>query len=166
MLIRDIQLLESYTVQSQAKSKGGYIELQSERHLLPEEIMDKLSLFTGNGKNKITVGATLASNIEFGFTANSFVSVTAICGESIEEIEGTHNIIQPFVQKLCMDNHDRIAEVRDSMARDAGASPALVRANNVEPVTKSVAPKNAEVVEGPPKKTSSLKVKRPPKFNR
>lgn len=154
MWVKDVTMTERVVIQSTVRTPE-IEELETTSHLISEEIMDKIGQFTGQGDAKLTVGATLGSNIEYGFSAQSFVSVTIVCGSSEEDIQGSYDVVQPYVQELCMQNHDRLSETREGMLKELGKVPDKVRATKVQKAEKKM------VSSGPPKKKGAAIVAKP-----
>lgn len=82
---------------------------------LPEDIVSKLDELTGDMKGRVTVGAELASSIEFGMKAGAFVSIGVTCDSNEENLEQVHEVLYPLAQRLCIEDHAAMSEVRDSM---------------------------------------------------
>jgi hypothetical protein len=112
--ILDVSLTEMITRRRYVIHKHGTTEEEAQDPL-PEEIMSMLDELTGDAKGRVTVGAELASSIEFGFKAGAFVSIGVSCDSSEEAIEGVHDILHGLAQKLVVDDHAKMSELRDSM---------------------------------------------------
>jgi hypothetical protein len=96
-----------------ADGQTGTVE---QRHdPIPEDLMTELEDFSGNGKGRVTVGGELASSVEFGFKAQSFVSISVTCDSSLSACEAVHDLIQPVVKRLVEQDHKEMSERRDSM---------------------------------------------------
>lgn len=82
---------------------------------IPEELMGMLEEYSGDGKGRVTVGAEVSSNIEFGFKASAFVSIGVTCDSSMEAIEAVHGIVRPVVNRLVQKDHAQVSDMRDAL---------------------------------------------------
>lgn len=117
---------------------------QSQQHPIPEVYMAALEPLVGDAQAKVTVGAELAHNKEFGCKAQAFVSVSVTCNNKEDDISAVHNIIQPLVRQLVNEDLMKMKEDRDAhMDQIALAQPGKVanppRASVKPPVAQPAA---------------------------
>ena len=99
--------------------------------ILPEELMEELERYTGDGNASITVGSDLAKS-DFGNKAGAFVSVTVKCHAGGPEIQATHDILRPWIEQQVKDNQTRMQDILDEL-RGHEPQPALGPASSVPP---------------------------------
>jgi len=97
---------------------GKTVQEEEARIPLPEDIVSKLSELTGDEKGRVTVGAELTSSIEFGMKAGAFVSIGVKCDSSAEVLKDVHDMLFPLAQRLVIEDHAEMSDVRDSMVID------------------------------------------------
>lgn len=73
--------------------------------LLPEEYMEKLEKFLGDGNATITVSQDLTTSEDFGNKAGAFVSVKVTCGNDEDNIRGAHSIARELVKDLVAEDY-------------------------------------------------------------
>jgi hypothetical protein len=82
MEIRDVGLTESVRFSREASLNKKTIVKESAgdfaHNILPEDVMEQLEQYTGDGQASLTVGSDLAKS-DFGNKAGAFVSVTVKC---------------------------------------------------------------------------------------
>lgn len=84
------------------------------RDEIPEEIMEQIEPFVGDGNAHLTVSGSLSSSHKF-HKAESFVSVSVTCNNSLDDIHKVHDIVRPFVQTLTLQDHDEMSLLRDQI---------------------------------------------------
>ena len=81
---------------------------------IPEEIMNQLESFVGDGNAHLTISGSLSSSHRF-HKAESFVSVSVTCNNSLDDVQQVHDIVRPFVQSLTLQDHDEMSLLRDQI---------------------------------------------------
>ena len=111
---------------------------QSQQHPLPEDIMAELEQHIGDAQAKVTVGAELGHNKEYGCKAQAFVSVSVTCNSSQDSISAVHSILHTMVRQLVNDDLEKMKEDRDAHIGSAPgkvSSPPKVQAKTPGKVT-------------------------------
>lgn len=121
-----------------AISKQGEIHELSRQDGLPEDVMSVLEPYVGDGKASVTVGAELASSVEFGYKAQAFVSMTATCNNNLDDMAAVAGILKTATHRLVQSDHEEIGAIRDQMLpsnRNAATAPAVAvqKAPTVKP---------------------------------
>ena len=138
--------------------KDGTITLQERRDPIPEELMNNIEKFKGDGLAKITVSGAISSSHEY-HKAEAFVSIQLTCNNDLGDVEKVHDVVQPFVHGLLARDHDDMSHLRDTVL------PASKRLH--------AAPKGPEMIAGtllieapvakvaaPPQRGSSITINR------
>jgi len=110
----DVSLTEQIYLR-RAWEVDGVVHEEEAHEPLPEDIVSKLEELTGDMKGRVTVGAELASSIEFGFKAGAFCSIGVSCDSSEDAMEETHGVIFPLAERLVTADHEVMSKIRDSM---------------------------------------------------
>ena len=87
---------------------------QERQDEIPEEIMSQIEEHVGDGNAHLTVSGSLSSSHKF-HKAESFVSVSVTCNNSMDDIRAVHDIVRPFVQTLTLQDHDEMSLLRDQI---------------------------------------------------
>lgn len=139
----DISMLDK--VQRQRRFINDFTgEIIEEENLgpLPEDIVSELEDHVGDGLARVTVSGALSSSVRF-HKAESFVSVSLSCNNSMGDVLEVHDIMRPFVQKLAAEDHDHMAGFREEILSEG---------------TSSVPAPLEEKVAEPPKRSSRVKL--------
>lgn len=157
--VNDVGLLDQVIRQRgwSIEKDGGLVTAreQNQQHSIPEEIMATLEEYTGNAQAKVTVGAELGHNKEFGCKAQAFVSVTATCNNAESDIVAVHEIIHALARKLVNEDLEKM-----KLDRDAHISP-------IPPPTAQTAGKVGNPPRASAKPPATTKPgARPPAFRR
>lgn len=119
----EVEVLDVGLVDGVVRHRGWTIEKnggkvtsrdQSQQHPIPEDTMETLEKYIGDAQAKVTVGAELGHNKEFGCKAQAFVSVSVTCNNAELDIGAVHAIIQPLVRKLVNEDLEAMKADRDS----------------------------------------------------
>jgi len=102
------------TRRSYFNPNGGGLEEEGQDPI-PEDIVNKLEPFVGDGKARLTVSAGLGSSVDFGFKAEALVSATVTCNNDPDDIRQVNDIMYPLVEELSVYNHARASALRDQM---------------------------------------------------
>jgi len=109
---------------------------------IPEEIMSQLEDHVGDGLARVTVAGDLGSSVSF-HSAKAFVSVSVTCNNDLGDVEAVHDVLRPFVQKLCHSDHEEMSIIRDTILpadkRQHEAEPAVMPGRVSRPPKKGPA---------------------------
>lgn len=109
---RDVSMRDKISRSRRAELTDGRVIEERELQPIPEDLMGKLDGLSGDGRGRVTVGAELSSSTNFGFKAGAFVNITVTCDSSVEVCEEVHEIIQPSVERLVVEDHARVSNIR------------------------------------------------------
>lgn len=87
--------------------------VQQRQSELPEDLMEELSRYLGDGNAKVVVGAELTHSRDYGSKAGAFVSISVTCNADSETIQTVHDILMPAVRDLAKGDLTEIAKERD-----------------------------------------------------
>lgn len=87
---------------------------EERRDEIPEDLMEDLSPYVGDAKARITVSGSLSSSHEF-HKAEAFVSVAVVVNNDLDDVDAVHGILRPYVQALCLEDHDAMSLLRDEI---------------------------------------------------
>lgn len=90
------------------------IETHQRQDEIPEEIMEQLDPYVGDGNAHLTVSGSLSSSHEY-HKAESFVSVSVTCNNNLDDIQAAHKIVRPFVHELVLEDHNAMSLLRDEI---------------------------------------------------
>ena len=90
------------------------VTTEERRDGIPENLMEDLGPYVGDGKARITVSSSMSSNHEF-HKAEAFVSVAVVVNNDLEDITSVHHIIKPFVDELLREDHQAVSIMRDEV---------------------------------------------------
>lgn len=116
---------------------------QYKQRELPEDLMEELSQYLGDGNAKVVVGAELTHSRDYGCKAGAFVTVSVTCNSDSQTIQAVHDIIMPAVKELAKQDLVEIAQERDDFMDHGGVSPRVVEsqpAPQVSPVGRPPVP--------------------------
>lgn len=113
--IEDVSMIDRVVRRRCTISKDGVIDEEEVVDTLPEDLVAKLSELLGDGKARVTVGAELASSVDYGNKAQAFVSISVACDSAEDNINEAHNIIYMMAKKLVVKDHHSMSKVRDAM---------------------------------------------------
>jgi hypothetical protein len=86
--------------------------------ILPEEIMEQLAEYVGDGLNKVTVGAELGVS-DYGNKGGAWFSVSVVCDSNPEVVPHVHGILREYVQGQVEVDADEMAALRDKLCGTA-----------------------------------------------
>ena len=118
---------------------------QEQSHDISEEIMATIEDYQGDGNARVTVSADLGSSVEY-HSAKAFVSISVPCNNDADSIDAVHGMLQPYVQKLAVEDHEAMAAIRDGLIHP-GRARASEPANEPAPTAK---------VRQPPKRGGNI----------
>ena len=95
---------------------------QEQSYDIPEEIMDQIEDYMGDGLARVIVSADLGSSVSY-HSAKAFVSISVPCNNDMGSISAVHDVLRPNVQQLCHQDHEEMAVIRDSIIRDGVTNP-------------------------------------------
>lgn len=131
--LNDISLVEQIRCRRWVEDADGERTEEEAQLPLPEDVVSKMEELAGDMKGRITVGAELASSVEFGFKAGAFCSIGVSCDSSEEVLEEAHGVLYPLAERLVIEDHYHMSQLRDAMLpRDKQ----LGEAANVAPQTE------------------------------
>jgi hypothetical protein len=116
--IKNTQMSNKLVIRCSATNKeGGGIEEEGQQPI-PEEIMNKLEPYVGDGLARFSVGNELGSSVAFGFKAQAMVNATVTCNNDTDTLVAVNDILYPVVEELVVRNHERMSALRDQMLPD------------------------------------------------
>jgi hypothetical protein len=115
----DLSMAERYTRQKYVTSDEGEDLFFDEEtgwsyEILPEEIMEQLVEYVGDGLNKVTVGAELGVS-DYGNKGGAWFSVSVVCDSNPEVIVPVHDILRRYIQQQVELDADEMADMRDKL---------------------------------------------------
>lgn len=118
----DVDMVDRVFHQVRVCEPGGAVHEKQLREEIPEEILMAAKSKRGELDGKVTVSATLADSIEYGYKAEAFVSISLSCENSVEACQALHDVIQPVVHGLVQRDQAMAAQMRDNIlaARNSG----------------------------------------------
>jgi hypothetical protein len=129
------------------------VETQEQRNEIPEDIMDQIEAYLGDGNAHLTVSGSLSSSHEY-HKAESFVSVSVTCNNNMDDIRKVHEVIRPFVQSLALEDHNEMSVLRDQIL------PPDKRKHLEDPKGPAVvAEAKPSKIAAPPQRSASIVVK-------
>ena len=133
--VADLSMAEKFTRQKYVTDESGEDLFFDEKtgwsyEILPEEIMDRLSEFVGDGLNKVTVGAELGVS-DYGNKGGAWFSVSVVCDSNPEVIDPVHAILKDYVHQQVELDADEMAALRDKLC---GTPPAQTPVAEKAPV--------------------------------
>lgn len=110
-----VNLQDCVRRRSSMTDPDGNVQEQQQQHAIPENLMSAIEPFIGDGLAKVTVGAELSSNIDFGFKAQAFVSISVTCNNNLDDCGQVHDIVRDVVQRMVTQDHAEMGHARDEM---------------------------------------------------
>jgi len=146
----DVSLLDHVSRIRSIESKDtGETTSQDRQDEVPEETMSGIEEYIGDAQARVTVSGDLSSSHAF-YGAKAFVSVSVSCNNDMGDVEAVHNILRPFVQKLCHEDHEEMSILRDTVL------PPEKRLHTVDSEPSAALP---EKVRQPPKRAGTVAVR-------
>jgi hypothetical protein len=105
--------LEHLVTSARRIYKNGRVEEETSSDPIPEELVEQLEPFIGDGESRIIVSGTLSSTVDYQ-KAEAFVSVSVPCGTSLDHIRKAHDIVRAFVNDLLIEDLETMKGLRDS----------------------------------------------------
>jgi hypothetical protein len=99
--------------------------VQQKRTALPENLMEELSQYLGDGNAKVVVGAELTHSRDYGCKAGAFVSISVHCNADSQTIQEVHDTLMPVVHDLTRQDLAEAIKSRDDFM-DHGVEPRVV----------------------------------------
>ena len=141
MEIKDIGLFDKVHLSREARPKDGAGVCESAdefiANILPEDIMEKLDQYIGDGNASVTVGGDLTRSEDYGNKAGAFVSVTIRCNNGVEEVRAVHDIIRGWIEPQIAENQARMQGILDDLR---GKTALISQVQPTQP-SKSLPPK-------------------------
>lgn len=117
--VKNTQMTNKLIMRCSATNKnGGGLEEEGQQPI-PEEIMNKLEPYVGDGQARFSVGNELGSSVAFGFKAQATVYATVTCNNDTDTLMAVNDILYPVVEELVVRNHERMSALRDQMLPDS-----------------------------------------------
>jgi hypothetical protein len=117
----DVSMVDHVVRRVCVRRPGGEVLEKQRRDEVPEDILMAARSKRGDLDGKVTVSATLADNIEYGYKAEAFVSISLACENTIEACQEVHDILQPVVHALVRQDHAMAASMRDDLLNPKSA---------------------------------------------
>jgi hypothetical protein len=132
-----------------AEDKDGNTVEEQYSEPIPEDLMTQLEQYGGDGRARVSVGGELTSSTNFGFKAAASTHMSVTCDNNLEVMEEVHDLVQPYVEKLVLRDHARMADLRANMVE------ALIgeRAARLTEPASPPEPESPGKVASPPAKT-------------
>jgi hypothetical protein len=113
--LNDVSLVEQIYCRRYVADADGELTEEEAHVPLPEDVVAKMEELSGDMKGRVTVGVELASSVEFGFKAGAFCSIGVSCDSSEGTLEEVHSLLFPLAQKMVIEDHYHMSQVRDAM---------------------------------------------------
>jgi len=118
----DVSMVDRVFRQVRVYEPDGSVHEKQLREEIPEEILMAAKSKRGELDGKVTVSASLADSIEYGYKAEAFVSISLSCENTVEACQLLHDAIRPVVHGLVRQDQAMAAQMRDEIlaARQSG----------------------------------------------
>jgi hypothetical protein len=120
----DVSMVDRVIRQVSVHEPGGTVHEKTLRQEIPEEILMAAKSKRGELDGKVTVSASLADSIEYGYKAEAFVSISLSCENTVEACQELHGAIQPVVHNLVRQDQAMAAQMRDDILAARNGPPA------------------------------------------